>query len=80
MAWEQRPGSTNLFFNRDKKEERHPDFKGECSIEINGKLYLLDVRLWRKESSRAGEYFSLSLKLKRRGDADLDAAFEASRS
>jgi hypothetical protein len=64
MAYQQKPGQTNLFSNRDKKEERHPDFKGECSVEIAGKLYPLDIAVWRKQSDRAGEYFSVSIRLK----------------
>src|SRR6516162_4987472 len=64
MAYQQKPGQTNLFSNRDKKEERHPDFKGECSIEIADRLYPLDIAMWRKESDRAGEYFSVSIRLK----------------
>jgi len=44
-------------------------------VEINRKLYPLDIAMWRNESHRAGEYFSLSIKLKRQGDADMDSAF-----
>jgi hypothetical protein len=64
MPYQQKPGQTNLFSNRDKKEERHPDFKGECQVEINGHLYPLDIAMWRKESERAGEFFSVSIRLK----------------
>jgi hypothetical protein len=64
MAYQQKPGQTNLFSNRDKTSDKHPDFKGECQLEINGRLYPLDIAMWRKESDRAGEYFSVSIRLK----------------
>ena len=48
----------------DKTSDRHPDFKGEVSVNINGTLVPLDVAMWRKTSDRAGEFFSLNIKLK----------------
>jgi len=65
MAYTQQiPGKTNLFSNRDKKSEKHPDFKGEIQVEIDGTLHLLDIAMWRKSSDRAGEFFGVSIKLK----------------
>jgi hypothetical protein len=64
MAYRQKPGQTNLFSNRDKTSDKHPDFKGECQVEIEGRLYPLDIAMWRKQSDRAGEFFSVSIRLK----------------
>ena len=92
MPFEPRPGQTNLFSNRDKKNEKHPDYKGECTVEIDGKLHTLEVALRRKDGTKAGEYFDLRFKQSRSGDSrhrfnekvaqlgtDLDAAFPGSR-
>jgi hypothetical protein len=64
MAYEAKPGTGTLFRNRDQKTDKHSDFKGECQVEINGRLYPLDIAMWRKESERAGEFFSVSIRLK----------------
>jgi uncharacterized protein (DUF736 family) len=50
--YEIREGATNVFMNRDKKEDKHPDFKGQ--VLIDGKLK--DVALWTRET-RNGERF-----------------------
>ena len=64
MVFEQRVNSGQLFRNRDKKTDKHPDLKGEALIEIDGQHYPLEIAAWAKESDRAGKFFSLSIKLK----------------
>jgi uncharacterized protein (DUF736 family) len=44
----------NIFKNKDKKETKHPDFKGK--IMIDGEVR--DVALWVKESKKGEKYFS----------------------
>jgi hypothetical protein len=54
-----------LFSNRKKTDDRQPDFKAEATVDLgNGQTITLDLAMWRKQSDRAGEYFSLSLKPK----------------
>jgi hypothetical protein len=64
MPYEQKPGTSFLWRNRKKTSERSPDFTGDISIEIEGKLYQLEAALWEKQGQNAGLYFGLSLKLK----------------
>jgi hypothetical protein len=64
IPYERQPGSTNLFSNREKKTERHPDYRGECQVEINGKFYPLEIAMWRKHGERVGEFFGISIKVK----------------
>lgn len=50
--YEIKEGITNAFMNRDKKEDKHPDFKGQ--VLVDGKLK--DLALWTRET-RGGERF-----------------------
>ena len=63
MAYEMKEGQVTLFKNKNKKEDRHPEYKGE--IMINGVLQ--DIALWVKESAKGEKYFSgkVSAKLER---------------
>jgi hypothetical protein len=89
MAYEAKAGTGTLFHVGEKKNDNQPDLKGNAVIEIDGKRYQLDIAAWTKESERAGEYLSLSIKLKderyatrRDGalpDADVDRAFGSAR-
>jgi hypothetical protein len=71
MAFEQRPNSGTLFKNRDKKEPKHPDLKGDGLIEIAGTLYPVEIGAWTKETPKAGKFLSLSLKLKQSRSAPI---------
>lgn len=67
MAFERRPNRGNIFRNKDKKEERHPDFKanGKDSILLElpgGGTIEVEVAIWKKSSDKAKEYLSVSLK------------------
>jgi hypothetical protein len=64
MPYEQRPGSGTLFRNREKKNDKHPDLKGDALVEIDGQLYALELAAWTKQSELAGEFFSVSIRLK----------------
>lgn len=44
MAYEQKEGDINLFVNKDKKETKHPDYKGTAIVE--GKKY--QIGMWIK--------------------------------
>lgn len=52
--------SGTVFPNKYKKEDKHPDYKGNALIE--GKLW--DVAMWKK-SGKNGEFWSLSLSVPR---------------
>jgi uncharacterized protein (DUF736 family) len=47
-----------LFKNKDKRQDNHPDYRGDVMIE--GQTY--EVAGWIKTSEKAGTYMSLSLK------------------
>jgi hypothetical protein len=64
MAWEAKPGTGTLFRNRDKKDTKHPDLRGDALVEIDGHQYPLEIAAWTKESQKAGKFLSLSIKLK----------------
>jgi hypothetical protein len=57
MAYELNPGSGNIFKNQYKKEDRHPDYKGQVRTP-DGQV--LDVALWIKDGKK-GKFFSVSL-------------------
>ena len=61
MAYEARPGTGTLFSNRDKKNDKHPDLKGDALIEIDGQRYQIELAAWTKQSERAGKFLSLSI-------------------
>jgi hypothetical protein len=91
MAWTTKPGTGALFRNREKKNDRQPNLKGEAVVEIAGQLHTLELAAWSKESERAGKWLALTVKLKgdrtnqrrpttttagrQRADQDLDDAF-----
>ena len=56
-----------LFRNRDKKEERHPDYKGD--VTIDGKKWALAG--WLKDGKN-GKYLSLAVSEPRERDAPAD--------
>jgi hypothetical protein len=75
MAFEQRANSAQLFKNRDKKSDSHPNLKGEGALDATAiRQYLadnpetstipLELAAWTKESEKAGKWLSLSVKLK----------------
>lgn len=57
MAFELREGQGSLFENRNKKEDRHPDYKG--SIVIHGKTYR--VAAWTKQTQVGKTFYSLQV-------------------
>ena len=62
MAYETRDQSGSLFPNRDKKEDKHPNAKGEAKID--GVLY--EVAAWTKTDKNGNKWQSLSFKVKGR--------------
>jgi hypothetical protein len=59
MAYEQRDGQGSLFKNDDKASEKHPDYKGDCTL--NGQKYWISA--WIK-TGKNGKFMSLSLQPK----------------
>jgi len=64
MAYEIKPGNGSIFRNQYKKEDKHPDYKGQVRTP-DGQL--LDVACWLKEGKN-GKFFSVSLKAPRDDD------------
>lgn len=59
MAYEQREGQGSLFKNEEKKSEKHPDYRGDCTLE--GKKYWISA--WIK-TGKNGKFMSLALQPK----------------
>ncbi len=69
MAWETKPGQGQLFKNRDRKTEKHPNLKGTALLELaDGSTVELDIAAWTRETRTGDKFLSLSVKLK--GDRD----------
>lgn len=67
MAYEQRMSSGNLFRNRDKaKNPKAPDLKliDPIQVQVGDQIAELDIAGWRRTSEKAGEFISLSVKVK----------------
>lgn len=56
MAYEHKEGFGNLFKNRNKGADNHPDYKGEFML--NGKL--MEIAGWMKTGAK-GPYMSLKV-------------------
>jgi hypothetical protein len=59
MAYEQKDGQGSLFKNDEKKTDKHPDYRGDCTI--GGQKYWLSA--WIKEGKN-GKFMSLSIQPK----------------
>ena len=55
--YEVREGATNVFMNRDKKEDKHPDFRGQ--VLVDGKLK--DIALWTREIRGGERYYGVKI-------------------
>jgi hypothetical protein len=64
MPFERHLCSGTLFHNRNKKDAKHPDLKGDALIEIDGVQYPLEIAPWTRQSERFGKFLSLSIELK----------------
>jgi hypothetical protein len=62
MAYEQRDGQGSLFKNDEKKTDKHPDYRGDCTI--GGVKYWLSA--WIKEGKN-GKFMSLAIQPKQDG-------------
>ena len=63
--FENRPGQGALFKNRDRKNDRAPNLKGDALLQLEtGELVEVEVAAWTKESEKAGRWLSLSVKPK----------------
>lgn len=51
--YQMQDGDITIFKNKDKKEPKHPDYRGKMMV--NGEIK--DVALWVKESKKTGEKF-----------------------
>jgi hypothetical protein len=58
--FEAKPGSFNLFKNKEKKEDKHPDYKGEGK-DLNGNV--ISVGAWINEG-KSGKYMKCTIELK----------------
>lgn len=62
MAYELKEKQANLFYNKFKKEDKHPKFKGE--LLINGEPF--EIAMWEKQSQTNGyTFFSIKLSPKK---------------
>jgi uncharacterized protein (DUF736 family) len=57
MAYQQKDNSGVLFTNDKKQSDKHPDYKGNCTID--GQKYWISG--WKKTSSK-GTFLSLAFK------------------
>jgi len=57
MAYEHSEGFGSVFENRDKKQDNHPDFKGDAKFE--GKT--VEVALWERTDRNGNTYYSLKI-------------------
>jgi uncharacterized protein (DUF736 family) len=57
MAYELKSGQGSLFKNEQKKEDKHPDYRGEIKDQ-SGKVWALAA--WVKEGKK-GKFLSLSM-------------------
>jgi uncharacterized protein (DUF736 family) len=55
--YEIREGIANAFMNRDKKEDKHPDFKTQ--VFVDGKLK--DIALWTRETKAGERYYGVKI-------------------
>lgn len=69
MAYTLKENQLSIFKNKYKKEEKHPDYKGE--IKLNGVLY--DIALWVNDGNK-GKYFSGRVSEKRQRNEVLNGA------
>ncbi len=73
MAYEIKPGGGTVFRNQYKKQDNHPDYKGQVRTP-DGEL--LDIAMWIKEGAK-GKFFSAKLQVPRpraaKGDERTDA-------
>lgn len=58
MPFEIKENSGQLFKNQYKKEDKHPDYRGELKIE--GELW--DMSAWIKKSAKGDSYMSMSFR------------------
>lgn len=56
-GYQHKEGFGSLFDNRDKKDDRHPDMKGDAMF--NG--VLVEVAAWKKTTAGGKAYFSLKI-------------------
>ena len=76
MAFQQRLGSVNLFQNRDKKEDKHPDFKGSVEVQVGDQIVVLDIAMWERKTKNGDPYFGANVKVKTvKPNRDVDDAF-----
>ena len=61
MAYEHKPGSFSLYKNKDKDNDRHPDYKG-YGKDADGND--IEVAAWIKRSEGRDSFMSCSFKLK----------------
>lgn len=64
-GFQHREGFGSLFPNRDKKDDRHPDMKGDALF--NG--VIVEVAAWKKTTAGGKEYLSIKIGEKRQAAA-----------
>ena len=55
--YEVREGATNLFRNKDKKDEKQPDFRAQ--VLVDGQLK--DIALWERQDRNGGLYYGCKI-------------------
>lgn len=62
MAFEHKPGTFTLFKNTHKKQDNHPDYRGEGKDAAGNPI---EVAAWIKEGSNGGKFMSCKFGPKR---------------
>jgi len=57
MSYERKPGDAVAFKNDYKKDDRHPDYKGN-GLDLQGNE--VDIAIWVKEG-KSGKFFSIKI-------------------
>ena len=60
MAYELKANAGNLFRNKYKKEDKHPDFKGSICLPDGT---IMDIAAWCKVTKGGDNFFSLNLSI-----------------
>lgn len=55
--FEVREGATNIFRNKDKKADNHPDFRAQ--VLVDGQLK--DIALWERKDRNGGLYYGCKI-------------------
>jgi len=59
MAFELEENKGNLFSNKNKKTDKHPDFTGVCRVKVDGmtEAVKLNISGWKRKSKDTGKSY-----------------------